>query len=390
MPNTKPSRLLIVDDEAFQLKALCNTLQDEGFITVGFSSPLEALATLRKQRFDLLLTDLMMPGMDGVTLMRAALEIDGDLVAILMTGQGTIDTAVEAMKAGALDYILKPFKLSAILPVLSRALAVRMLRHENAALAQRVAERTSELENANKELEAFAYSVSHDLRSPLSGVLGYSDLLETMAAERLTGEERQFVADIRNAALRMRDLIEDMLRLSKVSQSQVRPESFELTAMAREVVARLETEEPERRVRIDIEDGLYAYGDPGLLRIAVENLISNAWKYSRTNPSPCIEMGRLNRPAGADLFFVRDNGVGFPMQESGDLFQPFRRLSSSKGFPGTGVGLATVARVIKKHGGDIRAESVPGSGATFFFELPQGGVRDDGEKAKQGAVGNGG
>ena len=382
MPNKTRARLLIVEDEAFQLHALCSTLEDEGFATTGFSSPLEALAVLRKQRFDMLLTDLMMPGMDGLALLRSALEIDRELVVIMMTGQGTINTAVEAMKAGAYDFILKPFKLTAILPLLSRALAVRMLRHENNALAQRVAERTTELETANKELEAFAYSVSHDLRSPLSGVLGNAELLEAAFGSRLAKEELGCVADIRTSALRMRDLIEDMLRLSKVNQSMVTPGPVDLSGMAREIVGHLKSEDLSRSIRIEIEDGLHTVGDPGLLRIAMENLISNAWKYSKQNGEPRIEFGRVSRSAGADSFFVRDNGIGFAMQESENLFKPFRRLSSAQGFPGTGVGLATVFRVIHKHGGTIRAESSLGNGATFFFELPKPVIPDEsGEKS---------
>src|SRR5258708_3461954 len=146
MPTTSRAKLLIVDDEATLMTALCNTLQDQGYTTTGFTSAKEALTTLRAQEFDLVLTDLMMPEMDGIELLRLAQEIDHNLVGIIMTGHGAIDTAVEAMKTGALDYILKPFKLSAILPVLSRALAVRQLRRENVELAQRVRERTAELE----------------------------------------------------------------------------------------------------------------------------------------------------------------------------------------------------------------------------------------------------
>ena len=197
------ARLLVVDDEAAQMQALCDTLGDHGYEVVGCTNGEDALAALRQAPFDLLLADLMMPGMNGIGLLREALAIDAMLVGIIMTGEGTIGTAVESMQSGALDYILKPFKLSAILPVLGRGLAMRRLRLENAALERRVRENAAELEASNRELEAFTHSASHDLRSPLSIVAGYSALLVRTLGPQIPVEQREWLLHIQQSAQRM-------------------------------------------------------------------------------------------------------------------------------------------------------------------------------------------
>lgn len=238
-------------------------------------------------------------------------------------------------------------------------------------LERRVKERTASLEGVNKELEAFSESVSHDLRSPLAVILGYSDLLAGSRPAGLGDKELGMIRDMRTAAVRMRDLIEDLLRLSRVTRREVEPRPVDLSAMAGDILAMLRAREPGRKAEISVAPGLKAFADDGLMRIALENLLSNAWKYTSTRPRSRIEVGAGQRTQdGSDVFYVRDNGVGFDMAKAQRLFEPFQRMHASADFPGTGVGLATVNRVIQKHGGRIWAESARESGSIFRFSLP--------------------
>src|ERR1700722_4432704 len=218
MSELPPANILIVDDEVAHMKALCDTLQGQGYKTTGFSAPALALAEIQAGRFDVLLTDLMMPEIDGIALLDGARRKDPHLAGIIMTGEGTIATAVEAMKSGAMDYILKPFKLRAVLPVLERALSVRRLRLQNAALELSVRERTAELELANRELEAFSYSVSHDLRAPLRHIDGFTNMLLEQHAGTMSPEGQRLLGVVMDAARQMNGLIEDLLRFSRLSQ----------------------------------------------------------------------------------------------------------------------------------------------------------------------------
>lgn len=238
-----------------------------------------------------------------------------------------------------------------------------------ADLENRVRQRTTDLEAVNRELNAFAGSVSHDLRSPLSVIMMNADHLAEKGSGPLTEDDRKVVSEIQEAAGRMRSLIEDILRLSRISRGELETEVVDLGAMAGEILAHLAAGSPGRDYRFVVEDGLKTLGDPGLLRVAMENLLANAWKYSSAREPAVIEVGRVHAAEGF-AFFVRDNGVGFDMNEADRLFRPFERLSSSQGFPGTGVGLATAFRVIERHGGRLWAEASPGGGATFCFRLP--------------------
>jgi two-component system sensor histidine kinase/response regulator len=219
--------MLIVDDEARNVTALMQTLSPLGLQASGAHSAAEAMALLRSQSFDLLLTDLMMPQVNGIELLRQALAIDPHLAVILMTGHGTIDTAVEALRCGAHDYILKPFNLTVILPVIERALATRRLRIENASLVDRLTLRTSELEAANRalqsanaELSSFAHSISHDLRTPLNAVIGFAELLLEGGTGALSETQRAYLTHIMEGGTRLRDLTDDLLRLARRTSMQ--------------------------------------------------------------------------------------------------------------------------------------------------------------------------
>jgi two-component system, sensor histidine kinase and response regulator len=311
----------------------------------------------------------MMPGMDGITFLQAALKQDPDLVGILMTGAGTISSAVEAMKAGAFDYLLKPFTLGVLLPVVSRALGVRTLRLENAALQRGMRERTEALEIANRELEAFSYSASHDLHAPLRRISLFSSMLEEDHAAVLNDDARQILGRIRGNAVRMGQLISDLLVLSRLSRSSLTTEAVDLTALAKEVMTNLRELEPQRHIEVSIEEGIAVRGDRGLLRVVLDNLLGNAWKYTGKQPAPRIEVGVMATEHHPHTVLVRDNGAGFDMAHATKLFAPFQRLHSADEFPGSGIGLSIVARIIQRHGGRIWAESAVNKGSTFFFTL---------------------
>jgi signal transduction histidine kinase/DNA-binding response OmpR family regulator len=242
------------------------------------------------------------------------------------------------------------------------------VRQMNADLEKKVDSRTQQLTDANKELEAFTYSVSHDLRAPIRGIEGWSQILETESETQLDDQAKESIHFIRSETRRMNDMIEHLLHLSRITRAELKKESVDLSKLANDAVARLAHENPRDTMKVTIEPDLETVGDPVLLDVLLTNLFSNAWKFTSKIENPTIQFGRMN---GSDdeNYYIRDNGIGFDIEKARNLFGVFQRYHRESDFPGTGVGLATVQRIVNKHGGRIWAESKPGQGATFYFTL---------------------
>lgn len=252
--------------------------------------------------------------------------------------------------------------------ITARKRAEEQVQKLNAGLEQRVRERTEELRHSVLEMETFCYTVSHDLRTPLRGIHGFSSILQQEYGDCLDESGREYLRRIAGAAGRMGELIDDLLELSRVTRDELRRERVDLSALAAEIDEELRAGHTERPAEFVVEPGLVASGDSSLLRAALSNLLHNAWKFSSRNPAARIEVG-ARAEGGERVFFVRDNGIGFDMQFADKLFLPFHRLHAAEGFEGTGIGLAAVQRIVERHGGKVWAESSPGQGATFFFTL---------------------
>ncbi|MDJ0831901.1 MAG: ATP-binding protein [Gammaproteobacteria bacterium] len=293
-----------------------------------------------------------------------------DRVSTLVS-QGKLDVQVEAFGNDEIAHLARTF--NGMTDNLHRA--NEQVKQFNKELEQRVQERTSELKSVNHELESFAYSVSHDLRAPLRAIDGFSHALVEDYHDKFDPQGQEYLDRVRGGAQRMGKLIDDLLQLSRINRDEIAQEEVDLGSIAQEVIEELKAGEPDRKVEFEFGNDLKVSGDPRLLRVLMDNLLGNAWKFTGREPVASIILGRDSQDP--DILFVRDNGVGFNMDHEKKLFGAFERLHHINDFPGSGVGLASVMRIINRHGGSIWAEAKEGEGATFFFTLVPGEKRED-------------
>lgn len=386
-----PKKILAVDDSPTYLHELADALRTEGYDVVLARSGEEALEMLAVQPVDCILLDLMMPGIGGK---EACLQIKSapvvrDTPLIMLTAVEDRAAMIEGLAAGADDYISKSSEMEVLKARVRAQIRRKQFEDENRRIREELLHKeleaaearsareladtrallVSELEKKNKELEAFSYSVSHDLRAPLRAINGFSKMLLEDFGGTLDGQAREYLDNVCASAVRMNELIDGMLDLSRVGRAGMERSRVDLSEVARAVAAELCKNDPERSVECAIQEGMTVKADARLVRIALDNLIGNAWKFTSKTPSARIEF-RSEQREGDTVYLVRDNGAGFNMKYAEKLFAPFQRLHRESEFSGTGIGLATVLRVIDRHGGRIWAEGEEGAGATVYFTLP--------------------
>jgi signal transduction histidine kinase len=384
-----PVRILLVEDNPGDVLLMEETLGDAegGFAMESVERLAPALERLRAGGIEVVLLDLTLPDSVGVNTFTAVQAHAPEVPIIVLTGLSDELLAVSTVRDGAQDYLVKGqvdgnmlrrtiryaierHQARRALEVSEQRLkaAVEQIQLLNEDLERRVAERTSELANANKELEAFTYSVSHDLRAPLRHVSGFAQMLAEEMGSHLSPASRDYVERIQQRAAQMGIMVDDLLNLARLGRQPLNPRLTALTELVGAVRADLESESAGRRIEWRIGALPSVACDPGLMRVVFTNLLSNAVKYTRPRELAVIEVGQMTS-AGEHAFVVKDNGVGFDMKYAARLFGAFQRLHRADEFEGTGVGLATVQRIIHRHGGRIWAQAVPEGGASFYFTL---------------------
>jgi signal transduction histidine kinase len=367
--------ILIVDDDSTKRFALKAILAPLGEDVVEAASGPDALRQLLRKEFAVVLLDVRMPVMDGfetaqLIRQRPRSELT-PIIFVTALGQGETDMG-RGYDLGAVDFVFAP-----VVPAILRAKvavfvelyrAQQELRRYRSRLETLVEERTTALTAINRELEAFSYSVSHDLRAPLLAFDGMSKALLDGYGDRLDKKAKDYLKRMRTASERMTSVFDGLQALFRLTSGEIRREHVDVTVLANEIVEELKVSNPDRDVQVEVAKGIKALGDRRLIRILLTNLLNNAWKFSGTKTASRVEVG-TEMVDGESRIFVMDNGVGFDMIYAHRLFGAFQRLHSQSEFPGAGIGLATARRIVNRHGGRIWAEGAVGEGATFYFVI---------------------
>ena len=379
---SKPT-ILVVDDTPDNIDLLRAVLEDDYRTKIAVNGERALKIAAGGDQPDLILLDIMMPGIDGyeVAAILKAGPSTANIPIIMVTALTDRDARIKGLSAGAEEFLTKPVDRTELWLRVRTLLGWKKLAdlHQQAQteiidlndrLEIRVLERTAQLLEVNQELESFSYSVSHDLRSPLNSIDGFSSLLgKEIGANDASERAKHYLARIRAGVSHMGALIDALLSLSHVSRTPLSRAPVDLSALALAVLGACREREPDRLAEVNVEPGLVVEGDPHLLRQVMENLLGNAWKFSGKQALTRISFRCESHADGTAVYAVRDNGVGFNMAHADKLFGTFERLHPKLEFPGTGIGLATVQRIIKRHSGKISSESAPDQGATFYFTL---------------------
>ena len=379
-------KIILVEDnpgDTFLIKQELKQLGNRQLQVTHFEFLEEAINSLHTNDFDAVLLDLSLPDSQGLDTLLSLEEEAPGLPVIVLTGLDDETIAIKAVRQGAQDYLVKG-EFNGQLLIRSIYYAIERKR-----LEKDLKQRTIELAQVNEELQAFSYTVSHDLRNPLQAINNLHYLLKIKYENQLDEKGKYFLEEVHNNVIRMNLLIEDLLQLSNIQHHKIECLSVDLSKIAKDIISRLQEQE-ERNLKFITKSDVITQGDPHLLQIALDNLLDNAWKYTGKEEIAQIEFGTCSRPQANQqmmngessvssqvsvrdkrqlVYFVRDNGIGFDMDEADQLFIPFKRLHSLREFRGTGIGLATVERIIKRHGGQIWAESEVNFGTTFYFTL---------------------